>query len=264
MITLIALLSVAAGTTTGTISGRVTNDLDSTAVAGAIVRLWEQHASDSTLTDSFGYYNLKLKLTPGRHTLRTSYRDYVPITRAFTLDSGRHVRIDFQIHPKPFEMPAVTIEDRKQWWYDSLHNDSVLRLLRGLRCVTTKPWLKGHSLVPDSAAIRFNNEAMATAVHAFLRRTGSLFRLPSSYCLHGDNSYLIVNRGKCRLIGIPEYPKRRYRLYDVDSLRLSVDSLGLRAMPPGTQLQYVPSRLEAFVRDRWWAPVVIQHVEFRL
>jgi hypothetical protein len=259
---LILLVIITAHGAIGTVFGRATSDLDSTAIAGAIVTLWEQNASDSALADWLGFYSLKL--TPGRHTLKATHQDYVPATRALTVVSGMQVRVDFQIHPQAIEMPGVRVEDKRESWYVNRHNDSVLRILRGLRCVNTKPWLAGRTLIPDTAAIRFNNEAMTAAAGAFRRRAGGLFRRPSSYCLHGDNNYVVINHGRCRLINIPEYPNRRARLSNIDSLRLSVDSLGLDAMPAGTQLQYVPMQLEALVHNERWTPIVIQHLVFKL
>jgi hypothetical protein len=113
MSALLLLVGIIAQPGTGTVFGTVTNDLDSTTIAGATVVLWERNASDSATTDSLGLYSLEL--TPGRHTLNASYGDYVPTSRAVTLDSGRRVRVDFQIHPKPVEMPAVQVQGIKKY-----------------------------------------------------------------------------------------------------------------------------------------------------
>jgi hypothetical protein len=112
MPTLLLLACVLAQPGTGTVFGTVTNDLDSTTIAGAILTLWEHPAFDSTVADSHGCFSMEL--TPGIHTLRASYRDYVPAARSFALESGTRVRVDFQIHPKPVEMPPVQVEVTKR------------------------------------------------------------------------------------------------------------------------------------------------------
>ena len=97
---------------TGTVFGTVTNDIDGSAMAGAVVTLWEAD-SDTAVADSLGTFSLRI--APGRHTVKVSCRDYVAGTRVVAIDPGRRIRVDFRIHPKPFEMPAVKVDDTKPY-----------------------------------------------------------------------------------------------------------------------------------------------------
>jgi hypothetical protein len=265
---LLLLVGITAGPRNATVMGTVTNDLDRSAIAGALVVLWELHAEDSAVTDSLGFYSLRL--TPGGHSLRASYQDYVPAVSGFAVDSGQRLRVDFQIHPKPIEMPSREVISAKKplRHTDTTHNDSVLRLLSGLRFTGRRTWTIRENGVeePDSGSIRRNNETMKAAMLAFERRQRlSLFKRQPSCFLQCDGYYLIIDRGRCRLV--VDWVDGRYRtvnVFDVDSLRLRPDDntfSDFHATPTwGTLPQYVPLQIEVFLRGRYWVTVFYQHV----
>ena len=103
-------------------------------------------------------------------------------------------------------------------------------------------------LVPDSAAIRFNNEAMLAAHAAFRDRGGDTLRKPPSYYLQSDWYYLAIDGGRCRIFqrNHPHYPSSRAAVYNVDTLMVNPASLDSECveMPSWTALpQYVPLKL---------------------
>jgi hypothetical protein len=152
----------------------------------------------------------------------------------------------------------------------AIHNDSVLRLLRGYRFEQVRPWAT--RVGPDSSAIRSNNQKMKAALLAFQRRRGSLFRKPASYCLADTTSprhlfghhYMIISRGRCRLIADEiNVVYHSVNAYDIDSLRLISSPLNdIRPLsaPSWAKLpEYVPLELEVFIRGKNWRAVIIQH-----
>ena len=110
---LFLLVSVVVAPEAGTIFGTVIYDIDSSVMAGAVVTLWETNSSDTAVADSCGAFSLRI--APGRHTVKVSYRDYVAGTRVVSVDPGKSMRVDFRIHPKPFEMSAVKVEDTRRY-----------------------------------------------------------------------------------------------------------------------------------------------------
>jgi TonB family protein len=136
------------------------------------------------------------------------------------------------------------------------YNDSVLKPVRDLhfvRLARSAVWDSTQDrLVPDSAAIRSNNEAMVAACAAFRHRRGGFLRRPASYCLQSDWYYLVVAGGSCRVFLRNYGDYSRAEVYDVDSLIVMPDDLNADyvEMPGWTSLpEYVPLRLE-FVAGR--------------
>jgi TonB family protein len=137
------------------------------------------------------------------------------------------------------------------------YNDSVLQPLRGLHFVCLRriaPWDSTRDrLVPDSAAIRFNNKVMRDVLAAFRGRQGGFFRKPSTYNLQVSSSYLLIDHGQTRIFyggsTFRGWPSRA-SVYDVDSLRLKPDSLdgNYVEMPGWSELpQYIPMMFEIFI-----------------
>ncbi len=132
------------------------------------------------------------------------------------------------------------------------YNDSILKPVRGLRSVRLKRVADragAHGrLVPDSAAIRFNNEAMLAAFAAFRDRGDDTLRKPPSYYLQSDWYYLAIDSGRCRIFqrNHPHYPSSRAAVYNVDTLMVNPASLDSECveMPSWTALpQYIPMKL---------------------
>ncbi len=132
-------------------------------------------------------------------------------------------------------------------------NDSVLRPVRGLHFVRLKPVAarddRHGRLVPDSAAIRLNNEAMMAACDAFRHRHGDSLRKPASCYLRSDWYYLVIDSGRCRVFQADHsrYPCSRAEVYSIDTLVVKPGSLNSDyfEMPSWMALpQYAPSRLE--------------------
>jgi TonB family protein len=133
------------------------------------------------------------------------------------------------------------------------YNDSVLRPVRGLHFVRLKPVAAragAHGrLVPDSAAIRFNNEAMMAACTAYTYSRGGSLRRPASYYMQSDWYYLVIDSGTCRVFqrDHSHYPSSRAEVHDVDTLMVKPGSLDTNyvEMPGWTALpRYVPLKLE--------------------
>jgi TonB family protein len=133
------------------------------------------------------------------------------------------------------------------------YNDSVLKPLHGLHFVRLKPIAPragAHGrLVPDSAAIRFNNEAMMAAFAAFRDRRGDSLRGPASYYLQSDWYYLVIDSDRCRVFqrNHPRYPSSRAEVHNIDRLDVRPGSINADylEMPSWTALpQYVPLKLE--------------------
>jgi hypothetical protein len=284
MFVLMVLVSIAGHTTSSTVSGRVTSEVYSGPIDGAIVTPWpfcpdsaatdtpgfyNALGPDSTIAGSRGFYSIRAELLPSVYSLDAAHRGYLSTTHSFAIDTAKQLRVDLQMHPQPLEMPAVSIETTSVPAEIRRHNDSMLGPLRGLKFVHTRPWLKreGESRVPDSSAIRFNNEAAKSALRAFQHRSGSgLFRRHVSYNLCGDNVlYLMIGHGRCRLV-VDYGRQHRASLNDVDSLRVVLDTLDTNELvvPDWAALpQYVPLRLEVYVREVGrWQPVVRQYIMY--
>jgi len=134
------------------------------------------------------------------------------------------------------------------------HNDSVLKPLHGIDFVRLKPTAYrdgAHGrLVPDSAAIRFNNEAMVAACEAFRYRHGDSLRGPMSYYLQSDWYYVAIDNGGCRIFqrNHSHYPSSRADAYNIDTLMVKPSSLNADyfEMPGWTALpEYVPLKIES-------------------
>jgi TonB family protein len=171
---------------------------------------------------------------------------WVTIPYRFVLNSGKGTTAAKSVS-------LVTTEVTKRPADAGSHNDSVLQPLHGLRFVRLKPIAAGSGthgrLVPDSAAIRFNNEAMTAAFAAFEDREGDSLRKPASYYLQSDWYYLVIDSGRCRVFqrNHPHYPSSRAEVYNVNTLAVKPGSLdtGYVEMPAWTSLpQYVPLKLE--------------------
>jgi hypothetical protein len=264
MTCLFLAVCVAAQGATGTVLGRVTNDLDSATIAGAVVVLW-QPKPESTVTDSLGFYSLMLR--PGRYALRVFYRDYIPGNGAVTVDSGQQARLDFQIHPC-IEMSPVDVRSIKECVLVERHNDSVRQSLRGLHFARTREWADwvGGRWVPDSAAIQHNNTAAMAACSAFARRRGGFLRRPPSYYLQAGGQYLLISRGRCRFIEEGgQY--RRTTVLSVDSIRVTPFTLeSVHVVSPSWAAlpQYLPLKLEVHVDGKRWLTVVFEDLVLRL
>jgi TonB family protein len=133
------------------------------------------------------------------------------------------------------------------------YNDSVLKPLHSLHFVHLKPIAPrgaAHGrLLPDSAAIRFNNEAMTAASAAFEARQGDSLSRPASYYLQSDWCYLVIDSGRCRVFrpNHLNYASSHAEVYNVDKLAVRPVSLdtGYVEAPTWTALpQYVPLKLE--------------------
>jgi hypothetical protein len=261
---LLLAFCVAAHGATGTVLGRVTNDLDSAAIAGAVVTLWQPNP-DSTLTDSLGFYSMKL--SPGRYLLRVSFGDYQPAACAVTVDSGQRTRLDFQIHTV-VEMPPVDVHGTKEYMVVARHNDSVHDLLRGLRFARTREWARvvHGKWVPDSAAIRHNNAAATAACAAFARRRGGFLRRPSSYYLQAGRQYLLIGLRGCRFIEEGD-ERNRSRVHSVDSIRatpFTLESVHVVSPSWAALPQYLPLRLDVHVDGERWLTVVFEDLVLRM
>jgi len=185
------------------------------------------------VTDSAGRFAGKFR--PGQHVIKAEAPGYAPASANVEVSAGRTAVIDFRLLPEDYVS-------------DSLH-----RMVGALKCVEIKGWWP----TPDSAAIRDNNKAVLAAVSAFRGRRRGLFHRPS-YALHGLRCYLVVGKGKCKLILEPDMPLG-YQMDDVDSLRVG-RGFPRRDVPAwGTRKEYVPLSLDAFIRDRhYWVTVVYQ------
>jgi TonB family protein len=151
----------------------------------------------------------------------------------------------------------VTTEARGRPLEVKSYNDSVLKPLRGLKFVRLKPIAPrdgAHGrLVPDSAAIRFNNDAMMAACEALTYRRGDSLRGQASYYLQSDWYYLVIDSGRCRVFqrNHPHNPSSRAEVYNIDTLMVKPGSLDTNyvEMPGWTALpQYIPLKLESVVR----------------
>jgi hypothetical protein len=187
----------------------------------------------NAVTDSAGRYSGKVRT--GRHEIKAEAPGYAPAYAKARVTAGDTTTINFQLLPEDYV------------------SDSIHRLVIELKSIEMIPWWNRSE--PDSAAIRRNNETVVAAVSAFHRRR----RFPRpSYSVHGHDSYLVIGRGKCRLIREPDMPLG-YRMDDVDSLRLAPGHNDARKMPAWFALpEYTPLRLEAFFHDGHWNPVVVQ------
>ncbi len=176
---------------------------------------------------------------------------WVTIPYRFTLKSGKGTALDRSICP-------VTTEPRGRPLDVRSYNDSVLRPLRGLRFVRLKPVAPrsgAHGrMVPDSAAIRFNNEAMMAACSAYSYSRSDSVRRATPYCLRSDWYYLVIDEAGCRVFqrNHPHYPSSLADMRGVDTLM--VKTIGLDTnyveMPGWAALpQYVTLRLE-LITDR--------------
>jgi TonB family protein len=172
---------------------------------------------------------------------------WVTIPYRFVLTSGKGTALARSISSVTTEPSRATGAEVKS------HNDSVLKPLHDLKFVRLKPIAPrdgAHGrLVPDSAAIRFNNEAMMAAGVAFGHRRGDSLRKPPSYYLRSDWYYLVIDSGRCRVFqrNHPHYASSRAAVYDIDTLMVKPGSLDTNyiEMPDWTALpQYVPLRLE--------------------
>lgn len=170
---------------------------------------------------------------------------WVAISYRFALATGKGTALARSISLVTTEPPAPRTEVKS-------YNDSVLKPVRGLKFVRLKQVAAragAHGrLVPDSAAIRFNNEAMLAAFAAFRDRGGDTLRKPPSYYLQSDWYYLAIDGGRCRIFqrNHPHYPSSRAAVYNVDTLMVNPASLDSECveMPSWTALpQYVPLRL---------------------
>jgi len=171
---------------------------------------------------------------------------WVTIPYRFVLKSGKGTAPARSIS-------LATTEARGQPLEVKSYNDSVLKPLHGLKFVRLKPIAPragAHGrLVPDSAAIRFNNEAMMAAFAAFKYRRGDTLRRPTSYYLQSDWYYLAVDSGRCRVFqrNHPHRHSSRVEIYDLDRLAVRPGQLNADCfeMPGWTTLpQYVPLKLE--------------------
>ena len=173
-------------------------------------------------------------------------RKWVTIPYRFVLTSGKGTASASSVSLVTTEPVAPPPEVKS-------YNDSVLKLLHGLKFVRLKPIAPragAHGrLVPDSAAIRFNNEAMLAACEAFRDRLGDSLRKPPSYYLQSDWYNLVIDGGRCRIFqrNHPHYPSSRAAVYDIDTLMVKPGSLNADyvEMPGWTALpQYVPLKIE--------------------
>ena len=118
----------------------------------------------------------------------------VPYRFALTTDKGTALTSSISLVTTEPHAPRTEVKS---------YNDSVLRPVRGLKFVRLRQIAArdgGHGrLVPDSAAIRFNNEAMLAAFAAFRDRGGDTLRKPPSYYLQSDWYYLAIDGGRCRV-----------------------------------------------------------------
>ena len=185
---LLFLALVAAEPTTGIIFGTVSSDYDDHAIVGAVVTVWGSDLSDTTRTDTLGHYSLQVQ--SGLSYVTASSDSYMPTSSDTVQAPNEKLRLDFRLHPKPVEMPVVDTRAEKRSLTNVPHNDSILRLLRRYRFVQIEPWVTrvDGSRIPDSSAIRSNNQKMKAALLAFQRKRGSLFRKPASYFLADTTS----------------------------------------------------------------------------
>ena len=171
---------------------------------------------------------------------------WVTIPYRFALKSGKGIALVHSISLVTFETVGPPAGGKN-------HSDSVLEPLRGLKFVRLKPIAPrtgAHGrLVPDSAAIRFNNEAMMAACTAYSHSRGDSLRRPASYYLQSDWYDLVIDRGRSRVFqrNHPHYPSSRAEVYDVDTLMVKPAGLDTHyvEMPGWTALpRYVPLKLE--------------------
>ena len=185
------------------------------------------------------------KFQPG-NSLDRPARKWVSIPYRFVLTTGKGTASASSISLVTTErlVPPAEVTN---------YNDSVLRPERGLHFVRLKPVAAragAHGrLVPDSAAIRFNNEAMMAACTAYTCSRGDSLRRPTSYYMQSDWYYLMIDSGTCRVFqrNHSHYPSSRAEVYDVDTLMIKPGSLDTNyvEMPGWTALpRYVPLKLE--------------------
>jgi TonB family protein len=190
-------------------------------------------------------------------------RKWATIPYRFALESGKGIAPARSISLVTSEAVAPSPEVKR-------YNDSVLGPLRGLTFVRLKPiatraGVHGR-LTPDSATIRFNNEAMVAACTAYSYGQGDSLRRPGSYYLQSDWYYLVIDSGGSRIYqrNHPHYPSSRAEVYGVDTLLFKPAGLDTHyvEMPGWTALpQYAPLKIE-FVNDLWSR--MIQAPTFRL
>ncbi|MCX6844548.1 MAG: energy transducer TonB [candidate division WOR-3 bacterium] len=187
----------------------------------------------------------KAKFSPARGHGEAE-RMWITIPYRFVLTSGKGAAAAKSVS-------LVTTEVTRRPPDAGSHNDSVLKPLHGLHFVRLKPIAPRGTAhgrpVPDSAAIRFNNEAMTAAFAAFEDREGDSLRKPASYYLQSDWYYLVIDSGRCRVFqrNHRHYPSSRAEVYNVNTLAAKPGSLdtGYVEMPAWTSLpQYVPLKLE--------------------
>jgi len=203
------------------------------------------------------------KFRPASSTDWTVRKKWVTIPYRFAIESGKGIAPSSSISLVTTEPEGIPAEAKSR-------NDSVLGSLRGLKFVRLKP-IAGRNgahgrLAPDSAAIRFNNEAMMAAISTYNCGQGDSLRKPASYYLQSDWYYLVIDSGRSRVFqrNHPHYPSSLAVAYGIDTLLAKPGSLDTSYVetPSWTTLpQYVPLKLE-FVNDLWSR--MIQVPTFRL
>jgi len=238
---LLLLVVITAGPKSATVMGTVTNELDSSAIADAVVVLWGSHAEDSAITDSLGFYSLRL--ASGRHSLRASHQDYVPAVRGFAVDSGQRLLVDLRIHPKPIEMPSREVISTKKPLVNTAntaHNDSILASLAGIKIRELKGLDNYRPLKPEQVA--FNNSVKVDAWKTYVSGRGTYGIRKMSSTVEGDAiyGYLLVENGRCRTVvdtredhwGPKVVGERRIpRLLLAQGRHLAMDSMHYVAIP---------------------------------
>ena len=233
-------------------------DLDGSVIDVDIIRSSGNRSLDQAAKAAAG----ETKFRPASSLDRPGLK-WVTIPYRFSLTSSKGIAPDRSIS-------LVAMEPRAPQTAGKSYNDSVLKPLRGLRFVRLKPIApRGDAhgrLVPDSAAIRFNNQAIMTACGASRYRQGDSLHKLASYRLQSDWYYVVIDSGKCRIFqrNHAHYLSSRAGVYDVDGLAARPDGMTADYMetPGWTELpQYVPLKLE-FAVERMG--IAIQAPLFRL
>jgi TonB family protein len=194
----------------------------------------------------------KARFNPARSTDWPVRKKWVTLPYRFLLGSGKGTATPGSISLVTAEPDAPEAEARG-------FNDSVLKPLHGLKFVHLKPIARragAHGrLVPDSAAIRFNNEAIMAACTAYTYSQGDSFRRPVPYYLQSDWYYLVIDSGRSRIYqrNHSHHPSSRVAVYGIDTLWVKPACLDTHYFetPGWTALpQYVPLKIE-FVNDLW-------------
>ena len=86
--------------------GYVHDKVSGTALTGANIYFPDNDRGTSTNTS--GYYLLH-RMTPGTHTIRVSYLNYVVYEKEFTVEEGEEIRLDINLSPTRFEMDEITV-----------------------------------------------------------------------------------------------------------------------------------------------------------